>query len=154
MPSRIVVTGMGAVTPLGCGVEAYWNNLIEGACGIDRIRSFDADDLAVRIAAEVRDFRVEDHMPKKLIHETDAFTQYAYVAAAVLSRFLGNEPFVKVHLDGTGKIYEYGTGERRFLACWSTVRERVDFPVPFAPITPSFSPRYSLKFIFSASGTS
>lgn len=82
MPSRIVVTGMGAVTPLGCGVEAYWNNLIEGACGIDRIRSFDADDLAVRIAAEVRDFRVEDHMPKKLIHETDAFTQYAYVAAA------------------------------------------------------------------------
>lgn len=54
----------------------------------------------------------------------------AYVAAAVLSRFLGNEPFVKAHLDGTGKIYEYGTGERRFLACWSTVRERVDFPVP------------------------
>ncbi len=78
---KIVVTGMGAVTPIGCGVESYWNNLINGECGIDRITRFDSENLAVRIAAEVKDFDIEAYMPKKVIHETDAFTQYAYVAA-------------------------------------------------------------------------
>lgn len=79
---KIVITGMGAVTPIGSGVEEYWNNLIAGACGIDKIRQFDATDLAVRIAAEVHSFDLQKYMPKKMIHETDAFTQYAYVAAA------------------------------------------------------------------------
>ena len=79
---KIVITGMGAVTPIGSGVEKYWNNLIAGACGIDKIRQFDATDLAVRIAAEVHSFDLQKYMPKKMIHETDAFTQYAYVAAA------------------------------------------------------------------------
>lgn len=78
---KIVVTGMGAVTPVGCGVENYWNNLINGECGIDRIMRFDAESLAVKIAAEVKDFDIEAYMPKKMIHETDAFTQYAFVAA-------------------------------------------------------------------------
>ena len=79
---KIVITGMGAVTPIGSGVEEYWDNLIAGACGIDKIRQFDATDLAVRIAAEVHSFDLQKYMPKKMIHETDAFTQYAYVAAA------------------------------------------------------------------------
>lgn len=79
---KIVITGMGAVTPIGSGVEEYWDNLIAGACGIDKIRQFDAADLAVRIAAEVHSFDLQKYMPKKMIHETDAFTQYAYVAAA------------------------------------------------------------------------
>ena len=82
MKKKIVITGMGAVTPIGSGVDEYWNNLIAGACGIDRIRQFDADDLAVKIAAEVHSFDLQKYMPKKMIHETDAFTQYAYVAAA------------------------------------------------------------------------
>ena len=81
MKTKLVVTGMGAVTPIGCGVETYWNNLVNGACGIDSITQFDAANLAVQIAAEVRDFDIAVHMPKKLIRETDAFTQYAYVAA-------------------------------------------------------------------------
>ena len=78
---KIVVTGMGAVTPVGCGVESYWNNLINGECGIDRIMRFDAESLAVKIAGEVKDFDIEAYMPKKMIHETDAFTQYAFAAA-------------------------------------------------------------------------
>ena len=78
---KLVVTGMGAVTPVGIGTEEYWNNLIGGVCGIERISSFDASELAVQIAGEVRDFRAEDHLPGKLIHETDAFTQYAFAAA-------------------------------------------------------------------------
>ena len=85
---KIVVTGMGAVTPVGIGVDAYWKNLIAGSCGIDGISGFSAEDLAVRIAAEVRGFSPEDHLPGKLIHETDAFTQYAFAAAkeAILDR--------------------------------------------------------------------
>ena len=78
---KIVITGMGAVTPVGVGVDAYWAGLMKGRCGIDRIHRFDAGDLAVQIAAEVKDFRVEDHMPAKLIRETDAFTQFAFAAA-------------------------------------------------------------------------
>lgn len=79
--SRLVITGMGAVTPVGVGVGNYWQNLTDGVCGVDRITRFDADMLAVKIAAEVKDFDVDAYMPKKVIHETDAFTQYAYVAA-------------------------------------------------------------------------
>lgn len=88
MDEKIVVTGMGAVTPIGCGVEKYWENLVDGVCGVRRISQFDASDLAVQIAAEVRDFDIEEHMPKKMIHETDAFTQYAYAAA---SEAIGND---------------------------------------------------------------
>ena len=79
---KIVVTGMGAVTPIGTGVENYWTNLINGECGIDMIRRFDAADLAVRIAAEVKDFKAEEFLPAKLIRETDAFTQFAFAAAS------------------------------------------------------------------------
>ena len=66
--SRLVITGMGAVTPIGCGVENYWRNLTDGVCGVDRITRFDADMLAVKIAAEVKDFDVDAYMPKKVIH--------------------------------------------------------------------------------------
>lgn len=81
MREKIVVTGMGAVTPIGTGVTEYWNNLIAGVSGVGTITRFDASALAVRIAAEVRDFKPENHLPRKLISQTDAFTQYAYAAA-------------------------------------------------------------------------
>ena len=53
---KLVITGMGAVTPIGIGVPEYWNNLVRGSCGIAPITRFDATDLPVRIAAEVRNF--------------------------------------------------------------------------------------------------
>lgn len=81
MEERIVVTGMGAVTPLGIGVARYWENLLRGACGVRPITRFDAGELAVRIAAEVSEFKPEEYMPRKMIPQTDAFTQYAYAAA-------------------------------------------------------------------------
>lgn len=93
MRQRIVVTGMGAVTPIGSGVEAYWANLVKGACGVGPITRFHTEALAVRIAAEVRDFALERHMPRALIRQTDAFTQYAYVAAKeALGEALPAEP--------------------------------------------------------------
>ena len=64
----IVVTGMGAVTPLGIGVDTYWENLINGQCGIGPITRFDTSDQAVRIAAEVHAFSPEAVMGKKRPH--------------------------------------------------------------------------------------
>lgn len=78
---QIVITGMGAVTPLGIGVPQYWDALVAGTCGIRRIQQFDPAELAVQIAGEVPDFNPADHLPKHLIRETDAFMQYAYLAA-------------------------------------------------------------------------
>lgn len=79
--SKIVITGMGAVTPIGIGVDTYWNNLIAGKSGIDKIQSFDVSDLAVQIAGEVKDFNPADYLPKDVVRKTDAFMQYAYIAA-------------------------------------------------------------------------
>lgn len=78
---KIVITGMGAVTPLGIGVDEFWKNLIEGKSGVDIIKSFDASELAVQIAGEVKNFNPSEHLPKELVRKTDAFMQYAYKAA-------------------------------------------------------------------------
>ncbi|MBO7747597.1 beta-ketoacyl-ACP synthase II [Paenibacillus sp. MWE-103] len=79
--ARIAVTGMGAVTPLGIGVGAYWNGLKEGRSGIGAIERFDAERLPVRIAAEVKPFDPADYMPRKLAQQTDIFMQFALIAA-------------------------------------------------------------------------
>lgn len=79
--SRLVITGMGAVTPIGIGVENYWTNLVAGKCGVEKITRFDTTDLPVKIAAEVKDFEAEKYMPKKLTREMDVFMQYGYAAA-------------------------------------------------------------------------
>lgn len=79
--SRLVITGMGAVTPIGIGVETYWDNLVAGKCGVGKITRFDTTELPVKIAAEVKDFEAENYMPKKLTREMDVFMQYGYAAA-------------------------------------------------------------------------
>lgn len=78
---KIAVTGMGAVTPVGIGVDTYWKNITSGVSGIDTIKSFDTSDLAVQIAGEIKNFVPSDYLPKDLIRKTDPFMQYAYIAA-------------------------------------------------------------------------
>ena len=78
---RIVVTGMGAVTPIGTGVDTYWNNLTAGVSGIAPITGFDASQLPVRFAGEVRDFDAEAAIPKAYIKNLAPFGQYAFAAA-------------------------------------------------------------------------
>ncbi|MBB6634931.1 beta-ketoacyl-ACP synthase II [Cohnella thailandensis] len=78
---RIVITGMGAVTPIGIGVPDYWRNLLSGKPGIGPITRFDAEGLPVRIAGEVKDFDPALYLPKKLIAQTDIFMQFAFAAA-------------------------------------------------------------------------
>ncbi len=78
---KIVITGMGAVTPIGIGVDRYWENLLSGKSGIGRISSFDPSELAVQIAGEVKDFNPSEYIPKQILRQTDPFMQYAYIAA-------------------------------------------------------------------------
>jgi 3-oxoacyl-[acyl-carrier-protein] synthase II len=78
---RVVVTGMGIVSPLGLGVDAFWDALVRGVSGIGPITRFDAARLPSRIAGEVRDFDPLAHLPRRDVVRTDAFIQYALVAA-------------------------------------------------------------------------
>lgn len=81
MKERLVITGMGAVTPIGIGVETYWNSLISGKCGVERITRFDPEESPVKIAAQVKDFNPDDFMTKKQSREMDLFMQYGYAAS-------------------------------------------------------------------------
>ena len=78
---RVVVTGLGAITPLATGVKESWQRLCQGKSGVARISKFDPSDFNVQIAAEVKDFHPEDFLDKKRIRRTDPFIQYALVAA-------------------------------------------------------------------------
>jgi len=81
MKRRVVVTGIGLVTPLGTGTEKTWRNLCAGVSGIGPITRFDTSDFAVKIAAEVKDFSAEDFIDSKLARHLDLFVQYAVAAA-------------------------------------------------------------------------
>ncbi len=78
---RVVVTGVGVVSPLGTGNKANWDALVNGRSGIGPITRFDASDLSVRIAGEVKDFKPEEYIDKKEIKKMDLFIQYSLAAA-------------------------------------------------------------------------
>jgi len=78
---RVVVTGIGAVTPLATGAEQSWQALCQGKSGIARITKFDPSGFRTQIAAELKDFHPEDFLDKKRIRRTDPFIHYALVAA-------------------------------------------------------------------------
>ncbi len=81
MSRRVVVTGVGLVTPLGTGVEKSWGNICAGVSGIDLITRFDTTENLVKIAAEVKDFNVEDFIDKKSAKHMDLFVQFGIAAA-------------------------------------------------------------------------
>ena len=80
---RVVITGMGAVTPLGIGVEKFWNSLLNGKSGVSLIENIDTTLHSVKIAAEIKDkdFNPEDYMTSKEANRMDRYTQFAMVAA-------------------------------------------------------------------------
>lgn len=78
---RIVVTGIGVVSPVGIGAEAAWSNLVAGKSGITRISKFDPSNFASQIAGEVKDFDVSQFLPAKDARRMDTFIQYGLVAA-------------------------------------------------------------------------
>ncbi|HHX23652.1 MAG: beta-ketoacyl-ACP synthase II [Tepidanaerobacteraceae bacterium] len=78
---RVVATGMGIISPIGIGLDNFWESLINGQSGVDLITRFDTDDLPTKIAGEVKDFKPEDYMEKKEIKRLDRFTQFAIAGA-------------------------------------------------------------------------
>lgn len=81
MERRVVITGMGAITPIGNDLNSFWNGIKEGKCGIDKITSFDTTDHKVTLAAEVKNFKPEDFMDKKDAKRMDRYCQLAIAAA-------------------------------------------------------------------------
>ena len=81
---RVVVTGVGVVSPIGIGTEAFWNALVNGVSGVGPITHFDASEFATRIAAEVKDFDPEQYVERKDAKRMDRFVQMA-VAASFLA---------------------------------------------------------------------
>ena len=93
MKNRVVITGMGAITPLGNNVKTFWKNIKKGKCGIDFIKAFDTSEFKVKIAAEIKDFNPADVLDFKELKRMDKFTQMGLVAAneAVDDAGLSNE---------------------------------------------------------------
>jgi len=81
MKNRVVITGMGVISPIGNSVEDFWNSLLAGKSGVDYITAFDVSDYPTRIAAEVKDFTPENWIDKKDVKRMDRFVQFATAAA-------------------------------------------------------------------------
>jgi 3-oxoacyl-[acyl-carrier-protein] synthase II len=109
---RVVVTGMGAVTPLGNDVASFWDGLVAGRSGIDRITSFDPSRVDCKIAGEVKDFDAAGVMPRKEIRRNDRYVHFAWAAAFEAMRDAGLElPITdEVLADRTGAIIGSGIG--------------------------------------------
>src|SRR5262249_51791082 len=81
MDRRVVITGLGTVTPLGSAIDTIWDKLCNGVSGIERISRFDPTDYPAQIAGEVRDFRPEHYVDKHDLRRTDRFVQFALAAS-------------------------------------------------------------------------
>jgi len=81
MKRRVVITGMGAITPIGNTVEEFWQGILQNKVGIGSITKFDTSDFKVKLAAEIKDFDPKQHMDFKAAKRMDLFSQYAVVAA-------------------------------------------------------------------------
>ncbi len=81
MKKRVVITGLGCVTPVGTGKDLFWTNIKNGVCGIDTITRFDASSFQTQIAGEVKDFNPEDYISKKELKRMDRFTHFAIASA-------------------------------------------------------------------------
>ena len=90
MNRRVVVTGLGVISPVGNNVDTYWSSLVSGKCGIDTIKAFPVEDLPAKVAGEVKDFNPADYgIEPAFARKQDKFTLYAVAAgnAAVRSVF-------------------------------------------------------------------
>lgn len=107
---RVVVTGLGVVTPLGCELDAFWNNLITGQCGIDKISAFDPTGFDTQIAGEVRGLDATPAFPSpKEIRRTDRYAQFAVYAGWQALKDTGAD-LAKLNRDEIGVIIGSGIG--------------------------------------------
>ncbi len=106
---RVVVTGLGAITPLGKSVPEYWEGLINGVSGADHIKQFDTTKFKTRFACEVKDFEPTNYLERKEARKLDRFTQFALIASdeAVKDAGISKE---NVDQDRVGVIFASGIG--------------------------------------------
>ena len=106
---RVVVTGLGALTPIGNNVEQYWENLIAGISGAAAITHFDASKFKTKFACEVKNFKVEDFLDRKEARKLDKFAQYALVASDEAIKDAKIDPET-IDKDRVGVIWGSGIG--------------------------------------------
>lgn len=92
MERRVVVTGLGAITPIGNNVNDFWKGIKEGKCGIEEITKFDVTEYKVKLAAEIKDYEPDDHFDKKTSKRMDPFSQYAIIASREAIKDAGITP--------------------------------------------------------------
>jgi 3-oxoacyl-[acyl-carrier-protein] synthase II len=109
MCKRVVITGMGVISPVGIGLENFWNALIEGKSGIVPVTRFDTNGIATKIAGEVNDFEPKDYIDKKEVRRMDRFTQFA-VSAALMAMKDANFSQEEVDSERVGVILGTGIG--------------------------------------------
>ena len=133
---RVVITGLGLVTPLGTGVEKNWQALVAGRSGIGPVSRFDVSDFPTRIAGEVKDFRPEHFIEKKEIKKMDLFIQYS-VAAAQMAMEETRLPITADNEDMVGVIIGVG------IAGLSTTEEyhRLFLDSRLKRVSPFFTPK-------------
>ncbi len=105
---RVVVTGMGVVSPLGCEVDRFWRRLVAGESAVREITRFDHSDQRVHIAAEVPDFDPVEYVDKRTARRLDLFGQYAVAAAKMARDDAGVEP--RAEAERTGALVGSGVG--------------------------------------------
>ena len=110
---RVVVTGIGAVTPLGTGVDVFWPRLVAGESAIDQISLIDASDFTTQIAAEVKDFNPEDWMDRKEARRVDRFILFAVASATMALKDSGLP--TEENADMIGVLIGSGIGGLTFL---------------------------------------
>src|SRR5438270_8558362 len=108
-PRRAVVTGLGVVSPIGCTVEEYWKNLTAGVSGIDCITLFDAENLRVRIAGEVKGFEPGAYMPEKEARRMDRFAQFAVAVSRMALDDAGLQ-ITEANAEQVGIVMNTGSG--------------------------------------------
>ena len=106
---RVVVTGLGAATPLGNSTKEYWNNLIDGVSGAGEITRFDASKFKTRFACEVKNFDPNDHFDRKEARKLDLYSQFALVAVKEAIKDSGID-INSINRDRAGVILGVGIG--------------------------------------------
>jgi len=106
---RVVITGMGALTPIGNNIQEYWNGLSNGVSGAAPITRFDPEHFRTKFACEVKNFVVTDHLDRKEARKMDPFTQYAMVASEEAIQDSGLD-LASIDLDRAGVIWGSGIG--------------------------------------------
>ena len=106
---RVVVTGLGVISPVGNDKDTFWKNIKAGICGIDKVTRFDASEFSCQIAGEVKDFEPTEYIDKKEAKRMDRYTQFA-VAAAKMALSDSGLDLEKTDLDRVGVITGSGVG--------------------------------------------